>query len=154
MCGSKELDLFIFIPMSSQMVSWPLVHWLLVIFHVRAHLHTGETKVGQFCHQISCVFKCTPLYSVSCLLCNFWTQRVQTEIQIMALFSNQKYESEPEALIPTYSQTILIKLSVGLSKSLWSVRGVTIAFQAYLLLEDMGGPEKDWVLLQCCGNLF
>ena len=26
------------------MVSWPLVHCLLVIFHVRAHLHTGETR--------------------------------------------------------------------------------------------------------------
>ena len=33
----------------------------------------------------------------------------------MALFSNQKYESGPEALIPTYSQVILIKLCVGLS---------------------------------------
>ena len=30
------------------MVSWPLIHWLLVIFCVRAHLHTGETKVELF----------------------------------------------------------------------------------------------------------
>ena len=30
------------------MVSWPLVHWLLVIFCVRAHLHTGETKAELF----------------------------------------------------------------------------------------------------------
>ena len=35
----------------------------------------------------------------------------------MALFSNQKYESGPKAVIPTYSQVILIKLIGGLSNS-------------------------------------
>ena len=71
----------------------------------------------------------------------------------MALFSNQRYELRPEALIPTYSQVVSIKSSVGLSNlkcytSLWSVKGIRIAFQVYLFLEDMGGPEKDQVLFQ------
>ena len=48
---------------------------------------------------------------------NFPTQRVWIKIQIMALFSNQKYEFGPKAVIPTYSQVISIKLSGGLSKS-------------------------------------
>ena len=66
----------------------------------------------------------------------------------MVLFSNQRYESGPEALIPAYSQVVLIKSSIRLSNLkyytfLWSVKGVRIAFQVYLLLEDMGGPEKD-----------
>ena len=103
---------------------------------------------GQFYHQISCVSKHALLYSASCLQCSFPTQRVQIEIQIMALFSNQRYKSGPEALVPTYSQVVSIKSSVGLSNlkyytSLWSVKGIRIAFQVYLLLEDMGGPEKD-----------
>ena len=66
----------------------------------------------------------------------------------MALFSNQRYESGPEAFIPTYYQVVLIKLSAESTNfkhytSLWSVKGIKIAFQVYLLLEDVGGPEKD-----------
>ena len=70
---------------------------------------------GQFCHQISCVSKHAPLYSVSCLLCSFPIQRVQIKIRIMALFSNQRYKLGSEALIPTYSRVISIKTSVRLS---------------------------------------
>ena len=35
----------------------------------------------------------------------------------MALFSNQKYELGPKAVIPTYSQVISVKLSGGWSNS-------------------------------------
>ena len=108
---------------------------------------------GQFCYQISHVSKQASLYSVSCLQCSSPTQRVWIEIWIIALFCNQRYKSGPKALIPTYSQVVSIKSSVGLSNlkyytSMWSVKGIRIAFQVCLLLEDMGGPEKDWVLFQ------
>ena len=76
----------------------------------------------------------------------------------MALFSNQRYELGPTALIPTYSQVVSIKSSVRLSNlkyytSLWSVIGIRIAFQVYLLLEDMGGPEKDQDFVSAPHNL-
>ena len=66
----------------------------------------------------------------------------------MALFSNQRYKLGSEAFVPTYFQVVSIKLSVESSDfkhytSLWCVKGIKIAFQVYLLLEDVGGPEKD-----------
>ena len=75
----------------------------------------------------------------------------------MALFSNQRYELGPKALIPTYSQVVSIKPNIGLSNlkyytSMWSVKGIRIAFQVYLLLKDMGGPEKDRVFVSVLHN--
>ena len=110
-------------------------------------------RQGQFATKFSCASKHTPLYYVFCLQCSFPMQKVRIEIQIMALFSNQRYESGPKALVPTYSQVVSIKSNIGLSNlkyytSMWSVKGIRIAFQVYLLLKDMGGPEKDQVLFQ------
>ena len=93
------------------------------------------------------------LSSVSCLQSNFLTQGVQIKIRILALFFNQRYKSGPKAVISTCSQVVSIILSGELSNSsgtllLYSAEGTKIAFQVYLLLEYVGGPEKDQVLLQ------
>ena len=104
------------------------------------------------------VSKCAPLYSVSCLQSNFPTQGVQIKIQILALFFNQRYESGPQAVISTCSQVVSIILSGELSNSndtlpLCSAEGTKVAFQVYLLLENVSGPEKDQVLLQAKESL-
>ena len=68
----------------------------------------------------------------------------------MALFSNQKYESGPKAVISTCSQVVSIIVSGKLSNSsdtLLCAEGTKVAFQVHLLLEDVGGLEKDQVLL-------
>ena len=92
------------------------------------------------------------LYSVSYLQSYFPTQGVQIKIQILALFFNQRYELGPKAVIPTCSQVVSIILSGELSNSsgtllLYSAEGTKIAFQVYLLLEYVGGPEKDQVFV-------
>ena len=104
-------------------------------------------RQGQFCCQISCVSKHTPLYSVSCLQCSFSTQGVQIEIQIMALFSNQRYKSRPKALVPTYSQVVSVKSSVRLSNlkyytSLWSTKGIRTAFSSIFAFGGYGWSWK------------
>ena len=57
----------------------------------------------------------------------------------------------PKAVIPTCSQVVSIILSGELSNSsgklLYSAKGTKIAFQVYLLLEYVGGPEKDQVFV-------
>ena len=60
------------------------------------------------------------------------------------------YESGPKAVISTCSQVISIKLSGELS----NLSGTLLcehqdSFLKYIYpWEDVGGPEKDWVLLQ------
>ena len=64
----------------------------------------------------------------------------------------------PKAVISTCSQVISIILSGELSNSsdtlpLCSAEGTKITFQVYLLLEYVGGSEKDQVLLQARKSL-
>ena len=98
------------------MVSWTLVHWLLVVFHVRAYLHTGETKAkvdfATKFHVFSSVHLSIlfPARSVT-----FQHKGYELKYESWLFFSNQKYESGPEAPIHTYSQVISIKLSGGLT---------------------------------------
>ena len=117
-------------------------------------------KSGQSCFaaNFTCLQVCSSLslklYSVSCLQSNFPTQGVQIKIQILALFSNQRYKLGPKAIISTCSQVVSIILSGDLSNSsgtflLYSAEGTKIAFQVYLLLEHVGGPEKDQVFVVC-----
>ena len=70
----------------------------------------------------------------------------------MALFFNQKYESGPKAAYIYLFSSGLNHIKWRVVKLKWytslcSVEGTKVAFQVYLLLEDVGGPEKDWVLL-------
>ena len=72
------------------MVSWPLVHCLLVIFHVRAHLHIGETRSELFATKfdvspsalLSILF---PAYSLIFQHIGVWIK-----IQVMALIFQPK----------------------------------------------------------------
>ena len=68
----------------------------------------------------------------------------------MALFFNQMYESGPKAVISTCSQVISIKLSGGLSNSSGTLlcEHQDSFFKYIYPWEDVGGPEKDQVLLQ------
>ena len=139
-----------------QLISHPLA---IVCFSVSELICIlVRLRQGQFCCQISCASKHTPLYSVSCLQCSSPTQRVWIEIWIMALFSNQRYELRPEALVPTHSQVVSIKSSVGLSNlkyytSMWSVKGVRIAFQVYFAFGGYGWSWKGSSFVSAPHNL-
>ena len=68
---------------------------------------------------------------------------VRIKIRILAVFSNQRYESGPKATVSTCSQVGLVMLSGELSDSVDShplyfdslLKVFGVAFQVYLLLE-------------------
>ena len=94
------------------MVSCLLVHWLLVVFCVMTHLHSGESRSELFCHQF-CVSwsvfwglilrKGTEIGGFFCSLptISFSSIRVWIEIQILAISFNQRYKSVPKAVVFT-----------------------------------------------------
>ena len=134
------------------MVSWPLVHCLLVIFCIRVHLHTREIRSELFCCQFH-MSSGAPL-SILLLACNliFQHKGYKSKYEFWLYFSTKGMNRGPKAVIPTCSQVISIMLSGELSNSsdtllLCSAEGTKVAFQVYLLLENVGGPEKDRVLL-------
>ena len=80
------------------------------------------------------------------------TQGVWIKIWILALFFNQRYELGPKAVISTCSQVVSIMFKWRAVKLKWytflcSAEGTKIAFQVYLLLEYVGGPEKNQVFV-------
>ena len=120
-CTNVTVRNLIFLLLYSWVVRWSAVHWLLVIFCVRAHLHIREIRSELFCHQFTCLQVCSSLslklYSISYLQSYSPTQEVQIKIWILALFFNQRYELGPKAVIPTCSQVVSIMLSGELSNS-------------------------------------
>ena len=104
---------------------------------------------GQFCHQISHVSKHAHL-SILFPGCSVASQHegYESKYESWLYFLTKGMNWGLKALIPTYSRVVSIKSSVRLSNLkyhtfLWGVKGIRIAFQVYLLLEGMGGPEKD-----------
>ena len=63
----------------------------------------------QFCHQFSCISKHAPLYSVSCLQCDFPSQGYKLKYKSWLYFLTKGTKLRTETLIPTYYQVVSIK---------------------------------------------
>ena len=115
-------------------------------------------KSGQSCFATNLhVSKCAPLWVWSSILspaCNVSLQHkgYKSKYKFWLYFSTKGTNWGPKAVISTCSQVVSITLSGELSNSsgtllLYSAEGTKIAFQEYLLLEYVGGPEKDQVFV-------
>ena len=132
------------------MVSWPLVHCLLVVFHVRAHLHTGETRSELFaakCHMFPSVLLSIlfPAYSLI-----FQHKGYESKYKSWLYFSTKGMNWGLKLLyllVLKWSQSCLSGELSNLSGTLLCEHQDSF-FKYIYPWEDVGGPEKDWVMLQ------
>ena len=152
------------------MVKWSAVHWLLVVFCVITYLHSGEVKSELFCCHVMCLQMHSSLRLSSMKdtkICGFLCSPPTISLSsIRGMNQNINFSCifQPKVQIGAYSCYIHL-FSSGFHHVKWrAVRlkwfillccaeGTEIAFQVYLLLEYVGGPEKDQVLLQARKSL-